>query len=63
MTAQLSKEYAYRAACLEFYNRTLLEKGIIDQSTYRRMLIAIREKYHIVKGSTDNSPLNECQLS
>ena len=47
MTAQSSKEFAYRAAYLEYYNRTLLEKGFIDDVTYRRILIAIREKYRV----------------
>ncbi len=50
-TGKLTKESAYREGVLQYFNRTLMEQGVISEVNYKEMQIKIRSAYAPVKES------------
>ena len=44
-TAKVTKESAYREGMLQYFNRTLVEQGVISETDYKEMQMKIRSAY------------------
>ena len=44
-TGKLTKESAYREGMLQYFNRTLMEQGVISETDYKEMQMKIRSAY------------------
>ena len=50
-TGKLTKESAYREGVLQYFNRTLMEQGVISEADYKEMQMKIRSAYAPVRES------------
>lgn len=51
-TEKVTKESAYREGMLQYFNRTLMEQGVISEADYKEMQMKIQSVYApAVKGS------------
>ena len=44
-TGKSTKESAYREGMLQYFNRTLMEQGVISETDYKEMQMKIRAAY------------------